>query len=233
MEILDQEAEDDEAFRETHPVSERPPSHEANTDLVGKEQRYRAVLQQARDSDELVRKKFEEWEENIIQLTWNEVRTRNLIVSTTSLILLPGAQADLEDFIPSSTVASQTQRTSADPVRAHARALRVQLEKLDDLSKSRGEVGARVSRLAGADDITPRILRAAAAMEQWVNVQPAMFEDILDEELAKYDKFRVQLQDDERQQAELLDAVKVSFPSHPSPIPIKASLNLVLLEPES
>ncbi|KAM5535914.1 hypothetical protein V8D89_010354 [Ganoderma adspersum] len=188
MEIMDQEAEDDEAFRDTHRVSERPPSHEANTDLVGKEQRYRAVLQQARDSDELVHKKFEQWEENIIQLTWSE--------------------ADLEDFIPSSTVASQTRRASADPVRAHARALRVQLEKLDDLSKSRGEVVARVSRLTGADVITPRILRAAAAMEQWVNVQPAMFEDILDEELAKYDKFRVQLQDDERQQAELLDAVK-------------------------
>ena len=120
------------------------------------------------------------------------------------------AQAELEGAIPSSTV-SQTQRPSADPVRAHARALRVLLEKLDDLSKARNEVVAKVTRLAGVDDITPRILRAAAAMEQWVTVQPAMFEDILDEELAKYHKFRVQLQDDERQQAELLDAVKVSF----------------------
>ena len=101
------------------------------------------------------------------------------------------------------------------------------------MSKSHTELVARVKRLAAGDDITPRILKSAAGMEQWVNVQPAMFEDILDEELAKYDKFRVQLQDDERQQAELLDAVKVSFPSHPSPIPIKTSLTFVLLEPES
>ncbi|KAI1796839.1 pH-response regulator [Ganoderma leucocontextum] len=187
MEILDQEAEEDEAFRETHPVSERPPSHQANTDLVGKEQRYRTVLQQARDSDELVRQKWEQWEENISQLTWSE--------------------SDLENSIPSSTV-SHTQPQSAGPVRTHARALRVHLEKLDDLSKVRGELVAKVTRLAGADDITPRILTAAAAMEQWVNVQPAMFEDILDEELAKYDKFRVRLQDDEKQQSELLDAVR-------------------------
>ena len=35
-------------------------------------------------------------------------------------------------------------------------------------------------------------------MEQWVNVQPAMFEDILDDELAKFDKFRAQLEEGER-----------------------------------
>ncbi len=79
MEILDQEAEEDEAFRDSHPVSERPPSYLANTDLVGKEQRYRAVLQQARDSDELVRRKFEEWEENINQMTWSEVGPHDLL----------------------------------------------------------------------------------------------------------------------------------------------------------
>ena len=210
MEILDQEAEEDEEFRETHPVSERLESHQANTDFVGKEQRYRKVLQQARDSDELVRQKWEEWEENINQLTWCEVGSRNLLFPLPP-VTDPAlrAQAELEESVPSSTV-SHAQQASADPVRAHARALRLHLEKLDDLSKARGELVARVTRLSGADDITPRILKAAAAMEQWVNVQPAMFEDILDEELAKYDKFRVQLQDDERQQAALLDAVRVS-----------------------
>ena len=75
---------------------------------------------------------------------------------------------------------------------------------------------AKVARLAGTDDITPRILKAAAAMEQWVNVQPAMFEDILDEELSKYDRFRRQLEDDERKQDELLTAVRVSTNAHSS-----------------
>ena len=73
MDILDQEADEDEAFRESHPDMDRPPSHEANTELIEKAERYRAILQQAGESDELVRQKWEEWEENITQLTWPEV----------------------------------------------------------------------------------------------------------------------------------------------------------------
>ena len=92
----------------------------------------------------------------------------------------------------------------------HARALRSLLEQLDDLVQARKELVATVNRLVGSDDITPRILKAASGME-WVNVQPAMFEDILDAELTKYDKFRVQLEEDELHQGELLDAVKVKL----------------------
>ena len=66
MDILDQEADEDEAFRQAHPTAERLPSHGANKELIEKEQRYRAVLQQARESDELVRQKWEEWEEEMI-----------------------------------------------------------------------------------------------------------------------------------------------------------------------
>ena len=77
------------------------------------------------------------------------------------------------------------------------------------MSKSHTELVARVKRLAAGDDITPRILKSAAGMEQWVNVQPAMFEDILDQELSKYDKFRVQLEEDEVKQQDLLKAVQV------------------------
>lgn len=73
MDILDQEADEDELFRENQAASERLPSHEANKDLIEREQRYRAVIQQAKDSDELVRHKWEEWEDNITQLTWSEV----------------------------------------------------------------------------------------------------------------------------------------------------------------
>ena len=85
------------------------------------------------------------------------------------------------------------------------------LEKLDDLSKDRAELNARVVQLAATDDITPRVLKAASGMEQWVNVQPAMFEDILDEELLKFEKFRAQLNDDEQRQTELLQVVQVGL----------------------
>ena len=119
-------------------------------------------------------------------------------------------QDELESSIPSSSnINTTSQPTGPDPTRAHVRALRALLEKLDDLSKDRAELNARVVQLAATDDITPRVLKAASGMEQWVNVQPAMFEDILDEELSKFEKFRAQLDDDEQRQTELLRVVQV------------------------
>lgn len=72
MDILDQEAEEDEEFRVENPTDQSP-SHEANSDLVGKAQRYREILEQASESDEIVRTKWDEWETNITELTWDEV----------------------------------------------------------------------------------------------------------------------------------------------------------------
>ena len=211
MDILDQEADEDESFRNSYPLAARLRSHEANHELIEKAEKYRAILQQAGDSDELVRQKWEEWEDNIAQLTWPEVSwvlryTCNAVDDAHTL-----EQAELEASIPSSTVPynQRAEATSADPTRMHARAIRALLENLDDMIRSRADLVARANRLAASEDITPRILKAASGMEQWVNVQPAMFEDILDQELSKYDKFRVQLEEDEVKQQDLLKAVQV------------------------
>lgn len=72
MDLLDQEAEEDESFRADHSIN-RLPSHEVNEELTGKGQRYGQVLDQAADSDQLVRQKWDEWENNIVELTWDEV----------------------------------------------------------------------------------------------------------------------------------------------------------------
>lgn len=112
--------------------------------------------------------------------------------------------------IPSSTVdlARRVGAIGSDPTRTHARALRTLLEQLEDLSKARVELVARVDRMTASDDITQRVARAASAMEQWVNVQPAMFEDILDEELSKYDRFRVQLEENGQKQEAFLQSLQ-------------------------
>ena len=73
MDILDHEASEDETTRETIPL-DRPPSHEANVHLVEKEKRYRDILKRAAESDETVRTKWDQWEPNITELTWDEVR---------------------------------------------------------------------------------------------------------------------------------------------------------------
>ena len=47
-------------------------------------------------------------------------------------------------------------------------------------------------------------------MERWVEVQPSMFEDVLDEELSKFDKFRNDIEAGAVKQEEVLESVKVS-----------------------
>lgn len=84
MDILDQEADEDEVFRSDHPVN-RLPSPEANQDLVKKGERYRSILTQAAESDATVRRTWEEWEANILELTWNPVSDLLPFMDTSDL----------------------------------------------------------------------------------------------------------------------------------------------------
>ena len=74
LDILDQEAEEDEVFQAEAP-SVRQASSVANEQLVAKAQRYRAILDGGIQSDAIVREKWDEWERFISQLTWSNVRT--------------------------------------------------------------------------------------------------------------------------------------------------------------
>jgi len=88
----------------------------------------------------------------------------------------------------------------------------VLLEQLDDLVRERSQLVSRAQRLADADDISPRIVKEAAGLERWAEVQPSMFEDTLDQELAKYDKFRRDIEEGGVKQTELLENAKGSPP---------------------
>jgi programmed cell death 6-interacting protein len=72
MDILDEEASEDEAARRES-VLDRPPSHEANSPFIESERKYRHILDQASESDEHVRQKWDDWEQSIIVLTRSEV----------------------------------------------------------------------------------------------------------------------------------------------------------------
>ncbi len=85
------------------------------------------------------------------------------------------------------------------------------MEQLDDLVRERSQLVSRAQRLVDADDISPRITKEAAGLERWTEVQPSLFEDTLDQELAKYDKFQHDIEEGSVRQAELLDNVKGGF----------------------
>jgi programmed cell death 6-interacting protein len=90
----------------------------------------------------------------------------------------------------------------------------VLLESLDDLQRSRSQFVQRAKRLATADDIQPRLVKAAARFERWVVVQPAMFQDVSDAELAKYDKFIQAIAEGAQKQEEVLGNILVCIFFH-------------------
>jgi programmed cell death 6-interacting protein len=115
--------------------------------------------------------------------------------------------------VPSCTVVwSSTSQPAIGATQTHARALRVLLEQLDDLMRERNQLVSRAQRLADADDISARILKEAAGLETWTKVQPSMFEETLDQELAKYDKFHHDMEEGAARQSELLENVKEGPP---------------------
>ncbi|KAI9461717.1 pH-response regulator [Lactarius psammicola] len=164
LDLLDQEASEDEQLRQNQPTR-RQPSHQANEKLISKAERYRKILNEAAESDAVVRQRWDEWEKCIVQLTWDE--------------------AKLEAAVPSSTIVwSSPSRPVIGATQNHARALRVLLEQLDDLARERNQLS-------------------------WAEVQPSMFEDTLDQELVKYDKFRHDIEEGAVKQSELLESTRM------------------------
>ncbi|KAL4062196.1 BRO1-like domain-containing protein [Scleroderma citrinum] len=188
MDILDNEASEDEAARKEIPMS-RTLSHEANRELVAKQQRYRSVLLEAAQSDDTVRQKWEDSEAAIVNLTLDE--------------------DELESFIPSSTVSIGGKGSSASSqTQLHARALRGLLESLDEIKQNRHQLVAKAQRLVDVDDIKTSVLVAASKFGRREELTPAMFGDLSDSELAKYDKFIHGLEEGKRKQEGLLEAIK-------------------------
>lgn len=133
--------------------------------------------------------------------------------SSAAVLLTRQRQTELEATVPSSTVSFTSRPRSSEEnlTQSHARQLRAALETLGDIQRERAQTVARARRLSESDDITPRILRAAAAVEQWVEVKPSMFEDELDEAMAKYEKFKEGIAAGEESQVTLLQSITVSY----------------------
>lgn len=63
--------------------------------------------------------------------------------------------------------------------------------------------------LADADNIQPLITQAASGFERLAEVEPSMFEDISDAQLAKYDKFIQDITEIQQKENNVLAEIKV------------------------
>jgi programmed cell death 6-interacting protein len=80
---------------------------------------------------------------------------------------------------------------------------------LDDIHRARSQLVRRAQSLADADDIRARILKVSSGFERFAQVEPAMFEDVLDEELSKYDKFLKEIGEVKQKQNGALSDIQV------------------------
>lgn len=85
----------------------------------------------------------------------------------------------------------------------------MKLEELETLHRDCEQLVRRAQSFASSDDIRPRILAASSGFERLTVVTPAMFEDVMDEELVKFDKYLVEMVSMGRRQKELLDEIQV------------------------
>lgn len=113
--------------------------------------------------------------------------------------------------VPTSTGPTSASTTEA---KKQARALTLLLESLEDIKRTRKRLVDRVTQLADADDIGPRIMKVATGFERWMDVQPEMFVDVSDEELAKYDKFLQDMKNTREEQERTLNDIKVRYGYH-------------------
>lgn len=77
------------------------------------------------------------------------------------------------------------------------------------MTADRARIVGQVKRQANADNIKPRILREAAAVDKWVDVKPAMFEGAIESELTKFDKYKVQVEETRETQEDILAKLQV------------------------
>ena len=111
-----------------------------------------------------------------------------------------------------STTTSKRRTTEAALTQRYARNLRVLLERLDTIHAERAQIVRRAENRAQDDDIRERIQKAASTTKNnLADMPPAMFENILEEELEKYDQFYEMLKDNEQEQEDILSAIEVSL----------------------
>ncbi|KAG8797391.1 pH-response regulator protein palA/rim20 [Serendipita sp. 398] len=187
--ILDAEAEDDELYRKKFGSKwSNEPSHIANDDLVTKAKHFTSVLERAHDTDRTVKDKWRDWRTGIETLASDESTLQRLPMAS------PASKS------PSSPLSTQT--------KSHVRILRGHLESLDELRRNRQHSLIRAQNLSSGDDISDRIKLVALGFERWTQVKAEMFEDVMEEELQKYDKFRNEIAATADEQKELLKKIE-------------------------
>jgi programmed cell death 6-interacting protein len=149
---------------------------------------YEQTMMQARQSDGQVQSKMREWQQ--------------------SITILASGQEALKAYIPLQARAVTLNQAQSVVVRA----LRVELEGLDDLIDSRAAVVEEAKALSRQHDIRPTIMREAGIISSGnrapLIVEAAHFEPLFDKEMQPFETLREEIDASEGAQEERLEIIR-------------------------
>ncbi|KAF2692230.1 BRO1-domain-containing protein [Lentithecium fluviatile CBS 122367] len=182
--ILKSEAAEDEGARRKYGTDRwsRPPSEQAAPKLYAQIKEIEGYLNQAANSDNVVRTKLKE-NENLIRL-------------------LNGPDYDLENYVPSGRRPAIT-----GDVEREAGKLRGSFNEVSRLESRRRRKIEALRTKAKQDDINPELLREAARLEReypMQNIEAIQFEALFDKRLQMYDVDQDMVRDDAQEQQEVV-----------------------------
>jgi programmed cell death 6-interacting protein len=200
MDILDQEATENETLLERQPYlgQSRPASHVANQQLIATAGQYEATIKQAANSDQSVKEKARSWSKKIKILEGGEVRPRRFRADN---------QDTMSEYVPSTSTSASG--TLAPP---SVRPLRASLEELDDRIVHRANLVNEARAMAEKDDIRPEVIKEASRLAHGGSgdVQTEWFEEMFERALGKYEGLKKEITAEMASQETLLEAIRVS-----------------------
>lgn len=148
---------------------------------------YGETLEQARDSDGIVQSKLQEWLGVIDVLSSGKAALDNFVPGQKRSVALSGEQG------------------------ASVRALRVEMEALDDLMAERSRLCDEAKALARRHDVRGSVMREAGILGSGADrplvIEPAHFEPLFERELQIYEPLRKRMLDSEERQTQQLDVI--------------------------
>lgn len=183
--ILRQEEVEDENAKHSMSISR---NDEQAILLREKAVEFEQTMIQARDSDAMVKEKMNEWKDLIT-------------------VLSSGYDA-LIQYIPQQTRVLSMDQTQSSAVRA----LRVELEGLDDLIDSRAALVEEVKSMSRRHDIRPAVMREAGMIASGSQapliIEARHFEPLFEVEMQPFEKMQAEMYNSEQGQEERLEIIR-------------------------
>ncbi|CAJ0760622.1 6259_t:CDS:10 [Entrophospora sp. SA101] len=186
--VLDQEITEDEDLQSSYAGKwNRPKSQEVNKNLVALAQGHRSTLEKALKSDFTLGKMLNKWSEII-----------NILASDNDYLMR---------HIPPNKVSLDDDDATTNEVKRIANELRDLMNQVNDLKKEIQNKTQEVKRMADLDDIESARITSTGTTK----VEPAHFEDLFNQQLAKYDKFFKYIQQATIVQENLHNSINENF----------------------